>query len=184
MSSHASTRADLEFGTIPRLLAMRAERDANVPAIVDVDRTLTYGELAAEVRRAAKGLLALGVQPKECVALWAPNLWEWIVAALAVHSVGGVLVPINTRYKGIEAAYLLEASRARVLFTVSGFLDTDYPALLRKASPSLPHLRKVVMIRGGAAPGDLAWADFITGGTPVADADVDARAAAVKPDDL
>jgi len=184
MSSEESARADLEFGTIPRLVAIRAERDPDVLAIVDADRTLTFAELAREVRRAAKGLLGLGVAHQECVAIWAPNLWEWIVAALAVHSVGGVVVPINTRYKGIEAAYLLEKSRARVLFTVSGFLDTDYPALLRKTKAELPHLAHVVMIRGTEAPGDLSWAEFLAGGDDISDADAERRAAAVGPDDL
>ena len=57
---------------------------------------------------------------------------EWIVAALGVTTAGGVLVPINTRFKGAEAAYVLARSGARALFTVRGFLDTDYPALLRE----------------------------------------------------
>ena len=65
--------------------------------------------------------------------MWAPNSLEWIVAALGVTTAGGVLVPINTRFRGAEAAYVLARSGARVLFTVRGFLDTDYPALLAGA---------------------------------------------------
>jgi HIP---CoA ligase len=60
------------------------------------------------------------------------------VVALGTLRAGGVLVPINTRYKGAEAAYILERSRARLLFTVTGFLDTDYPSMLRAAGVDIP----------------------------------------------
>ena len=58
---------------------------------------------------------------------------EWAIAASAVHRAGAVLVPLNTRLKGPEAAYILNTARARLLFTVSDFLDTDYVTLLRAA---------------------------------------------------
>ena len=67
------------------------------------------------------------------MAIWAPNCWEWAVTALAVHATGGIVVPINTRFKGREAAYVMETSQARLLFTVTDFLDTDYVALLTGA---------------------------------------------------
>ena len=57
--------------------------------------------------------------------MWAPNSIEWIVAALGITTAGGVLVPVNTRFKGTEAAYVLARSNARAVFTVRGFLDTD-----------------------------------------------------------
>ena len=79
---------------------------------------------------AARALLASGIERGDRVAVWAPNSLEWIVAALGVTTAGGVLVPVNTRFQGAEAAYVLARSGARALFTVRGFLDTDYPALL------------------------------------------------------
>src|SRR5688500_13534880 len=115
-------RGDLEFGTIPRLVRAAAERHGEAAAIVDGDTTLSFRSLEAAAERGARGLLAMGVEPGDRVAIWAPNVWEWIVAALAAHSVGAAIVPINTRFKGSEAAYVLRRAKARVLFTVSGFL--------------------------------------------------------------
>src|SRR5438132_391218 len=106
-----------------------AERCGGREGIVDADTRLSFAQLASEIDTAARALIATGVEPGERVAIWAPNLLEWAVAAFAVHSVGGVVIPINTRFKGDEAAYVLGASGASRLFTVTDFIDTDYVAL-------------------------------------------------------
>ena len=195
MSTEQSQRADLRFGTIPGMLAKRAAEAADHVAIEDGDVTLTYAQLAAKVREASASLIAIGVARGDRVGIWAPNLWEWIVSALAVHSAGGVVVPINTRYKGPEAAFILDKSEAKALLTVTGFLDTDYVALLRDAAHALPRLRYVVQLRGpvapdategwsGDPPGVLDWTGFLALGAGVTDAQAAARAAEVEPDDL
>ena len=81
---------------------------------------LSFAELAERADEVAAGLVAAGVEPGDRVAIWAPNCWEWVVALLGLQSAGAALVPLNTRYKGSEAADILERSRARVLFTVDG----------------------------------------------------------------
>ena len=70
---------------------------------------------------------------------------------LGLQSAGGVVVPINTRYKGAEAAYLLDRSRARVLVTVNGFLGNDYVGMLD--GHDLPHLEHTVVLRGDVPAG-------------------------------
>src|SRR5258708_15083785 len=120
-------RGDRELVTIPRGVWLGAQRYGDRPAIVDGARTLTFASLEAEVRRATRALLTLGIARGDRVAVWAPNGWRWIVAALAAHSAGAALVPVNTRFKGEEAAYILAKSGARALFTTTDFLDTDYP---------------------------------------------------------
>jgi len=110
----------------------------------------SFDRLAEEVATATRAVVAHGIEPGDRVAVWAPNCAEWIVAALGAVGAGGVLVPLNTRYKGAEAAYILRASRARILFTVEGFLGTDYPALLDEAvatGDALPDLDEVVVLR-------------------------------------
>ena len=89
-------------------------------------------------------------EPGDRVAIWAPNSWEWIVAALGALGAGAWLVPVNTRFKGDEAAYVLERADAAALFTVRGFLDTDYVALLRDTAPDLRCLDHVVLPGGRA----------------------------------
>jgi acyl-CoA synthetase (AMP-forming)/AMP-acid ligase II len=172
------------FRTIPEMLAHQAETLAGSIAIVDGPTTLTFDQLAARVDEAGRALLALGVEKGDRVAIWAPNMWEWVVCALATHSTGGVVVPVNTRYKGIEAAYLLEKSRAKVLFTVTGFLDVDYVALLEGTDAELPDLVQTVVIRGTAPDGTLDYATFLEGASSIDEASLRDRAATVEPDDL
>lgn len=170
--------------TIPEMLAGQAETLSEAPAIVDGSTVLTFSELAERVDEAGRALLALGVDKGDRVAIWAPNMWEWIVCALAIHSTGAVMVPVNTRYKGIEAAYLLTKSRAKILFTVTGFLDVDYVALLRGARAELNDLESVVIMRGQAPEGTLDYASFLARASDVSESTLRERAATVEPGDL
>ena len=121
------------WATIPELIDDAASRFPDNEAIADGDVSWTFPQFRAEIHRAAAALIATGVEPGDRVAIWAPNCWEWAVAALGVHTAGGIVVPINTRFKGREAAYVMEASQARLLFTVTDFLDTDYVSLVTDA---------------------------------------------------
>jgi acyl-CoA synthetase (AMP-forming)/AMP-acid ligase II len=177
-------RGDREFGTIPGLVRIARERHGSRVAIEDGAASLTYEALAGEVERAARALLALGVRHGDRVAIWAPNGWEWIVAALATHSVGGAVVPINTRFKANEAGYVLNKSGARVLFTVRSFLDNDYVAMLAASDVKCPDLAHVILLRGDAAGRATPWSEFLAAGERIAAADVAVRAAAVAPSDL
>lgn len=176
-------RGDREFGTIPRMLALSAARHGAATAIEDGDVVLSFEELTARVRVAARALLAREVEARDRIAIWAPNMWEWVVAALAVHSVGAVVVPINTRYKGAEAATLLNESGAVALFTVTDFLATNYVALLRAAGEGLPALRAIITLRG-SAEGCTSWSDFLAEADAIDEERALARAEAVEPGDL
>jgi HIP---CoA ligase len=187
--SDSTVRGDLEWGTTPRLLHSSAERFSAREAIVDVSdgRALSFAGLATVAHEAARAFLAMGVERGDRVAIWAPNVWEWVVAALGLHSAGAVLVPLNTRFKGREAAYILGKSRAKVLVTITGFLDTDYVTLLRDAvdvDADLPDLEAIVVLRGAAAEGTRSWPEFLAGGSVVDSALADARAQAIEPGDL
>src|SRR5688572_18334564 len=112
--------------TIPRTLRRAAERFGGALALDDEGVRFGFTELAAAAEGAARAFLAAGLAPGERAAIWAPNVWEWVVAALGIQSAGGVLVPLNTRYKAAEAGYILRKSRARVLCTMGEFLGTSY----------------------------------------------------------
>ena len=75
-------RGDLEWGTIPGLVRSAAERFAEDEALVDGDVRLTFASLSAEVDRAAAAMVAAGLEPGERAAIWAPNVGEWMIAAL------------------------------------------------------------------------------------------------------
>ena len=116
-------------------------------------------------------------------AIWAFNSAEWIVAALGLFQAGAVLVPVNTRFKGGEAADILSRSRARVLVTVTDFLDTDYVALLRGSGVELPHLETIVVASGRPPEGTEPWAAFLGRATDEGRAEVDRRRERLGPDD-
>jgi acyl-CoA synthetase (AMP-forming)/AMP-acid ligase II len=174
-------RGDLEWGTIPALARAAADRFGEAEAVVDGDVRLTFTELATAADRAGRAFLAAGIEPGDRVAIWSPNVHEWIVALLGLQAAGGVVVPVNTRYKGAETAYLLQASRARVLVTVNGFLGNDYIAMLD--GHDLPNLELTVVLRGDAPSGTQSWADFLARGGEVSPADLDRRLASLGPDD-
>jgi len=170
--------------TMPELVARQAEALGDRPAIVDGAVTLGFAELALRVDEAARALIALGVERGDRVAIWAPNLWEWVVAALGASTAGAVIVPINTRYKGLEAQYLLEKSRAKVLFTVTGFLDTDYVELLREAGPVPDSLEHIIVLRGDPPAETLGYDAFLSEGDRVGSDAVRVRASEIAPDDI
>jgi HIP---CoA ligase len=169
--------------TIPGVLARAVERFGDREALVDERARLTYTELAAAATRAARALIASGIEPGDRVSIWAPNTTEWVIAALGVHIAAGVLVPLNTRFKAAEAAYILERSDVRILFTVTDFLATNYVELLAGVDRP-PSLREIVVLRGAPAEGTVTWEDFEARAEQATDEDVAARGRALQGDDL
>jgi len=175
-------RGDLEWGSVPELVRSAAGRYADVEAVVDGRTRISYAELGARVERSAAACMAGGVAPGDRVAIWAPNSLDWIVAALGAVSAGAVLVPLNTRFKGGEAADVLRRSGARLLFVTGTFLGTSYVASLRREiarGPGLPDLEQVVVLSDDAPADFRTWKGFLAGGDAVSGAEVCAREAAV-----
>lgn len=169
--------------TIPDLIDDAADRFASNEAMVDGDIRWDFVEFRTEIRRAAAALMASGVERGDRIAVWAPNCWEWAVAALGVHVAGAIVVPINTRFKGREAAYVIESSKARILFTVTDFLDTDYVALLSEAGVPAS-LDEIVVLRGTVPDAAVVFADMIDRGRGISDDTIAERAAMIAPHDL
>jgi acyl-CoA synthetase (AMP-forming)/AMP-acid ligase II len=174
-------RADLDWGTVARLGRSLADRLGDGEAVVDGSTRLSWAQLGAAGEAAARAFVAAGVAPGDRVSIWAPNSAGWVVALLGVHQAGAVLVPLNTRLRGAEAADILRRSRARLLLTVSGFLGNDYVGML--AGHDLPDLAPPVVLRGEAPAGAVAWADFLAAGAGVDPAEVAARVARLSPED-
>ncbi|WP_417373891.1 AMP-binding protein [Glutamicibacter protophormiae] len=190
--------------TIPALVAYAAEHFTDREALVDGPVRLSFAELAEQVRRTSAALIASGVKHGDKVAIWAPNTARWVIAALAATSVGAAMVPLNSRYRGIEAHQILSRAEARVLFVAEGFLDTSYTRLLIEGAaqlgytdeahvvPGLPKLKTLVSLPAGesGAPVDTAvlplsgWDDFLAAGLGADPALVAERAAQVTAEDI
>ena len=167
--------------TTPAVLDRTARTLPDHDALVTPDKTLTFAQLRDEVRRAAAAMIDLGLASGDRVAVWSPNTWHWVVACLATHYAGAVLVPLNTRYTASEATDILARTQAPLLITAGEFLGADRSAELDR--DALPALRHVVRVPLDAADG--TWDDFVArGDNPERLAEADARAAAVRPDDV
>ncbi|MFE2929423.1 FadD3 family acyl-CoA ligase [Streptomyces sp. NPDC059278] len=176
-------RGDEEWGSIPGLIRAAARRYGDREAVVEGRTRVSYAELGERVERAAAACMASGVEPGDRVAVWAPNTLDWIVSALGAVTAGAVLVPLNTRFKGTEAAYVLQRSRAKLLFVTGTFLGTSYVASLRRADVRLPHLERVVVLADSAPDDYLTWKDFLAAGEGVSGAEVRTRADAIASSD-
>jgi acyl-CoA synthetase (AMP-forming)/AMP-acid ligase II len=193
--------------TVPQLIDAAAVRFSSRKALVEQKVVYTFRELAAATLRTARAFMAAGVERGDRVAIWAPNIYEWVIAALGAQYVGAILVPLNTRLKGAEAGYILEKSGAKVLLTMEDFLGTRYVDLLRAELgkgggfpiPGLPALEQIVILRStlhsvtGALtavrsrPSDfraLDWTTFMARGERVTEDDACARAAQVTAEDV
>ena len=131
--------------TIPEVLFQQATRRPKALAIQDGGWTLSYSELTDIVKRTAYVMRSMELKKGDRFAIWAPNCAEWIIAALAGQMLGAVMVTLNTRYKGAEAADIINRSKCKMLFTVEGFLGHDYPAMLTDFD--LPELESIIVIK-------------------------------------
>ena len=169
--------------TIPAIIDRAVALFGDTEAVVDGEFRLSFNELAQEVDKAARGFIASGIQPGDRVCVWAPNGLRWMLAALGAYRAGAVIVPLNTRFKGSEAAYVLRTAGVRMIFTVTDFLDTDYPSLLT-GDDAVECLNTVVVISGAVPEHCLSWDAFIAAGAHVPHGEVVARSSAVQPTHL
>jgi fatty-acyl-CoA synthase len=126
---------------------------------------LTYGDLAAQSDALARGLMALGVERGDRVAIWSTNCFEWIVAQFAVPKAGAILVNLNPAYRAHELGHALGQSGSSLILTQVRDRRTDYVATLAEVASSLPNLRTIVLLGDDevAAPLDAAlrWRDVL-----------------------
>jgi HIP---CoA ligase len=165
------------------MVAAAADRFGGRTAVEDGPRALTWGELFEGARAFGASLVNTGIEPGDRVAIWAFNSVEWIVAMLGLSLSGAVLVPINTRFKGGEAADILRRSGARVLVTVTDFLGTDYVQMLRATGDELPDLRTIVVARGHTPDGAQPWDGFLSRASGADRSVLDRRRLGLGPDD-
>lgn len=173
---------ETDVRTIPAVLDRISSEFSDREALVTPDVTLTYADLRTEVVRAAAAMIDMGVQPGDRVAIWSPNTWHWVVACLATHYAGAVVVPLNTRYTASEATDILARTAAPLLIGMGRFLGADRTAELdRDALPALRHIVRIP-VEEGDEDSAVSWNAFVARGTDIEA--VKARAAAVTPDDI
>lgn len=111
---------------------------------------MSYAEFDAAVDRLAGGLLELGLSRGDHVAVWLTNSPEWVLTFFACARIGLPMIPVNTRYRSEEVAYILRQSDARALVMTERMWSTDYYGMLHGLAPELAN----------GVPGRLALAEF------------------------
>jgi long-chain acyl-CoA synthetase len=137
-------------------------------------QSITYAQLADEVRSVAKGLVGLGVAAGDRVGILSTTRAEWVIADLAVLSVGAIVVPIYQTNAPEECQHVIEDSGLAVLFCEDG----GQLAKIEEVRGALKGLTTLVAFEDAA--GDvLSLADLKDRGTAVDAEEIDRRAAAV-----
>ena len=125
--------------------------------LVFQDERYTFADLASEIDRAAKGLMAEGVERGDHVALWLNNCSEWIFLSFALAKIGAVQVPVNTRLRTNDLEYVLRQSDSNMLITHDRSGPIDYLGMVRQVvallpsgraiqDPSFPEMRRLVIL--------------------------------------
>ncbi len=184
--------------TIGQVLAQTCQRFPTRDAMVfpQLGLRVSWGQFDRMVYEAAKGLMALGIEKGQHVAVWATNVPEWVVLQFATARIGAVMVTVNPAYRPFELKYVLKQSDAVALFLVDRFKTSDYHAMLAEICPELAHqvpgsfsseefpkLRWVVSLKGTTPPGAIAWSEFLDRGRTVDKADLADREGQLQPTD-
>jgi fatty-acyl-CoA synthase len=155
----------------------------------------SFAELCNETNRAAKALMAAGVQAGDHVCLWLGNRPEYLFLFFAIAKVGAVQVPINTRFRTRDMAYIVKQSDATTLVCADRAAGTDYLQMVEELLPSLrkqpagtladadlPCVRRVILLSDEPIPGTHLWSSLVNAGDSVSNAELQRRSARVDPD--
>ena len=134
------------------------------------DTRITYQQMADKIEQFSKGLLSVGVEPGDKVAIWLPNGIEWVVAIFSLANIGAIFVPVNTRFKADELEYILQQSDSSTFILSDRFQKTGYLEVLRQLCPELyisqpgglhsqriPGLKTVICVSEKTQPGTFSF---------------------------
>ena len=160
-------------------------------------RRYSYRELSAVVNQLARGFLKLGIARGEHLALWTPNISEYIITELAAAKIGAVLVSVDTNAQTPQLEYLLRQSDSASLIMSEGIKDAEYTGMIRELCPeldasqpgrldcpALPELRRLIVISDGTRPGMRTWEEVLESGRDLPDLLLSERQSACRQDDV
>ncbi|CAM4006057.1 AMP-binding protein [Mesobacillus thioparans] len=181
--------------TVGELLEVQAKRYPEHEAVVYADRNLrmNYNEFNELCRKAARGLMKLGVKKGEHIAAWSSNTPEWVVSQFATGKMGAVLVTVNTNYRTAELEYLLRQSDSTTIILMEQFKDASYIDMVYEIVPELkmsepgklessklPFLKNVIVMGEKRFPGTFRWQDILDMADGVSEDELDKRMVTLK----
>lgn len=192
--------------TLGELFDQRADELPDKEALVynypelGLNLRLTYGQYRDTVNQLAKGLMAMGVEKGDHVAVWATNVPEWIFLQMALAKIGGVIVTVNTNYRSAEIEYVLRQGDIKTLFLIEEFRGNNYLDSLYSVAPELknidnpiaetvrseklPRLKRAVLIGKEARTGLMLFEEVMKLADNISDDELKSRQASVNPHDV
>jgi fatty-acyl-CoA synthase len=155
--------------TIGQVVEEVAQRFPNNEALIhtEVGTRYTYSLLSWEVERVARGLIAMDIRKGERVAIWAPNLPEWIIAQIAILRAGAVCVPADPGLGAEELTYVLGQSDSKAIIVAKGRDDEERLDTLLDVKGRLKGLEHIVLVAAETHPEMLPWAELAATGEDV-----------------
>jgi len=171
--------------TIGQMLNEIAGKVPNREALIhtDVNIRYNYSLLLWEVDRAAKGLMQIGIEAGDRVALWAPNIPEWIVAQFALAKIGAIAVPVDPGAGLKDLQYLIEQSESKAIIMARGLEEDEYIDLILEARDHAPSLEHVILIARESQPEMVLWTELLGMGDDPDSQSLDQRENLLSPED-
>ncbi|WP_442594051.1 AMP-binding protein [Neobacillus sp. D3-1R] len=185
--------------TIGKLLEEKAVKHPNHEAVVyrEPNIRMTYKEFDDYCCKVAKGLMSLGIEKGDHIAIWASNTPEWLACQFATGKMGGILVTVNTNYRTAELEYLLKQSDSSTIILMNQFKDASYIDMLYEIVPELkwskpgelsssklPYLKNVIVLGNHSYPGTFNWEDIINLADEIDDKRFQQRMESLDPHDV
>ena len=186
--------------TTGKLLEEIAKKQPRQDGVVYPDRglRLSYQEFDEECRNVGKGLMSLGVDKGDHIAIWATNRPEWVISQFATGKIGAVLVTVNINYRRTEAEYLLRQSDSSTLILMDQYKDASYIDILYEIAPelkntkpgealkskALPKLKHVILMGSERHPGMLLWDEVLALRNDITDEALNERMNSLHHDDV
>lgn len=159
--------------TIPSAAQEAAQKLTNQTALIEGENRWTFAELWRDARATASAFIESGLKAGDRVSVWGPNCRNWILVSLGAQICGAAIVPLNTRFKAIEAVDLITRSYSKFVFCSTRFRNVDHRAMI--ADKPMPDLQEIVSM-------DAEFDAFVARGKGADDPRVDAAMAALTGD--
>jgi len=139
-----------------------SERYGDRDALVHLERGVrfNYALLAWEVERAAKGLIHMGIKTGDRVAIWAPNVPEWLISMLALSRLGAVTVPVDPGAGREDVRFVLEQSACRGVVVSKALEDEECVNAVLYARDAVESLEHVVVIADETFSETIPWTEL------------------------
>ena len=152
--------------SIGQLLSEVAKANSDRDALVHTEtgQRYNYQELSHEIDRAARGFLSQGIRPGDKIALWSPNVPEWMIAFLGLAKIGAITVPIDPAAAKDNLFYILGQSESRGLIVADSAGCGDMLAAASTAKSDIPLLEYIIVITGSSGSDLISWNELISAG--------------------